>query len=140
MALHDLSAAIWFVPALLVLVVAVLLWAAFRARVRSSRRDSRHKARYQTIATILPNTRMDRGSPRAVVNEKAARWQTLTLRERQVAELAAAGKQNVEIAQALHLSPSTISSHLKNIYRKLDIHSRRELANHLQALGHEAER
>lgn len=48
-----------------------------------------------------------------------------------VAELAAEGKTNKEIAQALYVTPKTVEVHLSNSYRKLDISSRRQLAGAL---------
>ncbi len=51
----------------------------------------------------------------------------LTAQEQRVAELAAGGLSNGQIAAALHLSPKTIGHYLERIYVKLDIHSRREL-------------
>jgi DNA-binding CsgD family transcriptional regulator len=53
---------------------------------------------------------------------------TLTERERQVASLVVDRKTNPEIAQALFLSPKTVETHLRNIFRKLDVSSRVELA------------
>jgi DNA-binding NarL/FixJ family response regulator len=45
-----------------------------------------------------------------------------------VAELAAAGPTNREIAQALFVTQRTIEVHLTSIYRKLGISSRSQLA------------
>jgi len=53
---------------------------------------------------------------------------SLTASERRIAELAAAGRQNREIAATLHVTLSTVEFHLRNVYRKLAIASRRELA------------
>jgi len=53
--------------------------------------------------------------------------QSLTASELRVAELAAAGQTNKQIAQALFVTPKTIEVHLSNAYRKLEISSRREL-------------
>jgi DNA-binding CsgD family transcriptional regulator len=47
----------------------------------------------------------------------------LTLREAQVLELLAAGCRHVEVAERLGVSPHTVSSHAKNIYRKLGVRS-----------------
>lgn len=52
----------------------------------------------------------------------------LTAAERRVAEQAAAGHTNREIAARLHLSVHTVETHLKRVYSKLDIGSRRQLA------------
>ena len=51
----------------------------------------------------------------------------LTAAQRRVAELAAAGHSNAEIARQLYLSVNTVQTHLKHIYSKLGINSRREL-------------
>jgi DNA-binding NarL/FixJ family response regulator len=52
----------------------------------------------------------------------------LTAREREIAELVAAGRTNREVADQLVLSPRTIEAHLRNIYSKLGVRSRVELA------------
>jgi DNA-binding CsgD family transcriptional regulator len=52
----------------------------------------------------------------------------LTPTEKRVAELAAAGHTNREIAQALFLSVHTVEHNLRRVYSKLGIRSRTELA------------
>ena len=52
----------------------------------------------------------------------------LTAREREIADLVAAGHTNREIAEQLVLSTRTIEAHLRNIYAKLGVRSRVELA------------
>jgi DNA-binding CsgD family transcriptional regulator len=52
----------------------------------------------------------------------------LTVAEQRVAELAAAGRTNAEIARQLYLSVNTVQSHLKHVYSKLGVSSRHELA------------
>jgi DNA-binding CsgD family transcriptional regulator len=54
--------------------------------------------------------------------------EALTPKERQVAHLAAAGKSNPEIAQALFVTRKTVETHLGAVYRKLDVGSRTELS------------
>jgi DNA-binding CsgD family transcriptional regulator len=49
---------------------------------------------------------------------------SLTPSERRVAELAAAGHTNREIAETLFLTKNTVEWHLHHIYRKLDVNSR----------------
>jgi DNA-binding NarL/FixJ family response regulator len=55
----------------------------------------------------------------------------LTAQELQIARLARDGLSNPEIGARLFLSPRTIEWHLRNVFAKLGIRSRRELANAL---------
>ena len=55
----------------------------------------------------------------------------LTASERRVADLAADGQTNRDIAQTLYVTPKTVEVHLSHAYRKLGIGSRRELAGAL---------
>ncbi|WP_345582612.1 helix-turn-helix transcriptional regulator [Streptomyces prasinosporus] len=56
----------------------------------------------------------------------------LSPREAEVAELAAAGMSNREIAATLHLSPRTVEQHIARALQKTGVHSRQQLA---RALG-----
>jgi DNA-binding NarL/FixJ family response regulator len=53
---------------------------------------------------------------------------TLSLRERQIVQLIAAGKTNHEIAGTLFLSPHTVKSHVSHILQKLALPNRTEVA------------
>jgi DNA-binding CsgD family transcriptional regulator len=55
----------------------------------------------------------------------------LTAQERQIAQLARDGLSNPEIGARLFLSPRTVEWHLRKVFAKLGIHSRRELADAL---------
>ena len=57
----------------------------------------------------------------------------LTPREADVLEHLQAGRSNAEIALALSVSVETIRTHRRNIYRKLGVRTRRELASLTQA-------
>jgi DNA-binding CsgD family transcriptional regulator/tetratricopeptide (TPR) repeat protein len=61
----------------------------------------------------------------------------LTRQERQVAAIVGHGATNREAADQLFLSPRTIDFHLRNIYKKLQVRSRTELAVRLAAIDAE---
>ena len=53
---------------------------------------------------------------------------TLTRREREVAELVGRGLTSRQIASELHISEHTVDKHVANILRKLNLHSREQVA------------
>ncbi|MEZ5406864.1 MAG: AAA family ATPase [Acidimicrobiales bacterium] len=59
---------------------------------------------------------------------------TLTGRELEVAELVRAGRTNREIAEELFLGLKTVETHVRNIFHKLGITSRRQIAGHLETM------
>ena len=79
-------------------------------------------ARRELVATGL--------RPRRAALEGAA---ALTPRERQICELARAGKTNRAIANELFLSVKTVETHLAASFRKLGVRSRSRLAGALDA-------
>jgi len=56
---------------------------------------------------------------------------SLTASERRVADMAAQGRSNREVAQALFVSLRTVETHLTHAFQKLGIESRAELAGAL---------
>jgi pimeloyl-ACP methyl ester carboxylesterase/DNA-binding CsgD family transcriptional regulator len=78
------------------------------------------------LARLFPGARpRTTGTPRT--SRPLAGWGSLTDAEQRVADLAAAGLSNPEIAAQLYLSRSTVETHLKRIYAKLAIDGRRQL-------------
>lgn len=65
--------------------------------------------------------------------EGSQRWRLLTRREREVAVHVVEGLTNRQIASRMSCSPHTVNFHLRNIFRKLDITSRIEIARHALA-------
>jgi DNA-binding CsgD family transcriptional regulator len=57
----------------------------------------------------------------------------LTAREEVVARLVASGKSNREVAEELYLSTKAIEYHLSNVFAKVDVRSRHDLAARLNA-------
>jgi DNA-binding CsgD family transcriptional regulator len=79
-------------------------------------------------------------NPRVTVSIRAAaadeisdllcRAHGLTARERQLVDLARGGLATTELAQALAISPYTVQDHLKAIFAKTGVRSRRELLSY----------
>lgn len=84
----------------------------FRALVR--RENESYWAR---IAHLIPE-----GQVKTILDEK------LCEREREIVSYVVHGFPNREIATRLCISERTVSTHLVNIYEKLNVHSRAELA------------
>jgi len=61
--------------------------------------------------------------------------QRLTAREHEIARFVAEGLRNAEIAQRLAISESTVKTHLNNIFQKLHLRDRVELALHALRVG-----
>jgi DNA-binding CsgD family transcriptional regulator len=59
----------------------------------------------------------------------------LTGREIEIARMVAARKSNKEIGGALQISARTVSTHLSNIFAKLSVGSRGELADYVRERG-----
>jgi DNA-binding CsgD family transcriptional regulator len=58
------------------------------------------------------------------VNRPVSGWDSLTDAERKVAVLVIQGFTNKRVATRMFLSPHTVGFHLRQIFRKLGIHSR----------------
>ncbi|MGH3264688.1 MAG: LuxR C-terminal-related transcriptional regulator [Trebonia sp.] len=65
---------------------------------------------------------------RATSARPTAGWESLTETEQMTATLVAEGLTNQQAAERMYLSPHTVAFHLKQVFRKLDIGSRVELA------------
>ena len=60
----------------------------------------------------------------ALLQQRRASPRVLTDRQVQVLQLVAAGKNNRDIAGALHLSEHTVARHMQNVFAKLGVSSR----------------
>jgi DNA-binding CsgD family transcriptional regulator len=108
---------------------------------RENRRvDARRQLRtaHEMLATIGMEAFAERARKELQATGEKVRRRTvetrddLTAQERQIALLAADGLSNPEIGAQLFLSPRTAEWHLRNVFTKLGIHSRRELVNALR--------
>ncbi|MEU7077851.1 AAA family ATPase [Streptomyces sp. NPDC046409] len=66
---------------------------------------------------------------------RGAEWQVLTAQERRIADLAACGLTNREIANRVRVSPRTVGAHLYRIFPKLGVTSRAALSEALADNG-----
>jgi DNA-binding CsgD family transcriptional regulator len=91
------------------------------------------KTAYDMFATMGANAFAERARVElAATGERARRRSVdtsndLTPQEDQVARLASQGATNREIAERLYISDSTVDYHLRKVYRKLGLSSRRAL-------------
>lgn len=75
------------------------------------------------VAEAVTANLTNRGDERAFLNQLAPR-------EREVLQLVAKGCTSVQIAQRLHIAPSTADAHRRNIMRKLDLRGIAELTRY----------
>ena len=107
---------------------------------RENRRvDARHhlRAAHDQLTSIGMEAFAERARSELLATGETVRRRTvetrddLTAQERQIARLAREGLSNPEIGARLYLSPRTVEWHLRKVFAKLGIHSRRELADAL---------
>ncbi len=89
-------------------------------------------ATFEELGTPLWATRARAELER--VNVAPGAGSELTPSERRVAELAASGMTNRDVAQAMFIHPKTVEANLARVYRKLGIHSRAELGRRMSGL------
>jgi len=108
-------------------------------RRENRRADAREQLRtaYDLLTAIGMEAFADRARVELQATGETVRKRTvetrddLTAQERQIARLAREGLSNPEIGARLFLSPRTVEWHLRNVFNKLGIRSRRELAGAL---------
>ena len=79
-------------------------------------------------APLMDLVRADMRGLNRRVRQAPTRSGAVTAREWDVMSLAALGRTDAEIAQALWLSRRTVTTHMHNVLKKLGLHSRFELA------------
>ena len=94
---------------------------------------AKHERAIREIKTLgIHYTRADESRIFAMLEEIPEMKEGLTDREREVAELAARGLRNHEIAGELHISENTVKHHLKNAFQKMNIDRRSRLIEMLR--------
>ena len=79
-------------------------------------------------------------SPGPASRERDREPAPLSLREGEIVNLVAQGFKNKEVAEKMFISEQTVKNHLHNIFDKLDVSDRLELALHFVARRYPAER
>ena len=99
-----------------------------RSKQRKAARGSLSAAQeiFDRLGTPLWSERARGGLARIAGRRPAPAWR-LTSAEAQIADLAAIGRTNREIAGELFISTKTVEANLSRVYRKLGVRSRREL-------------
>ena len=108
-------------------------------RRENRRLDAREQLRlaHEMLARIGAGAFAERARRELVATGQAARRHSvemrddLTAQERQIARLAVDGRTNPQIGAELYLSPRTVEWHLRNVFAKLGISSRKELCDAL---------
>ena len=105
------------------------LGAAQRRAKRKRKRARRWRRRCAASTPSAPRRGAGRRETSSLASAAGAPGDPgLTATERRVAELVAAGRTNKEVAAALFVSRRTVEAHLRQVFRKLGVRSRTELA------------
>ncbi|KQB56545.1 response regulator transcription factor [Acidovorax sp. SD340] len=87
------------------------------------------------MTPIIARQLLTRLSPAPATTSALPADATLTARERDILAKLARGYTYAETAEILGISPSTVQSHVKNIYSKLAVHSKTEAIHEARQLG-----
>jgi DNA-binding CsgD family transcriptional regulator len=115
-------------------------------RRENRRSDAREQLRvaYETFASMGADAFAERASNELLATGEKVRSRRdeardeLTPQEEQIARLARDGLTNPEIGAQLFLSPRTVEWHLREVFSKLEINSRRQLRTALPETGRAA--
>jgi DNA-binding CsgD family transcriptional regulator len=117
----------------------IMAWGAPGAVAELIKRLPTRSLGTQAAAGLGPDRPGD-GSDRVPPPAPPAGWFDLTARELAVASFAGVGLTDLQIGRRLHISPHTVNYHLRNIFRKLSVNSRVQLAHLLPAGAVDRER
>ncbi len=98
----------------------------FRWQMMQSKLDAYNDSVLVVVPTAL--TEDEHVLPESNRESFSKRLQAFTSREQEILLMIAAGKNNKIIARELDISSGTVKVHVKNLMRKLNVHSRLEVA------------
>ncbi|MDH6144459.1 DNA-binding CsgD family transcriptional regulator [Kitasatospora sp. GP30] len=99
-----------------------------RAQARTELRAAHEAAAAMGMEAFAERARRELVATGETVRKRSLGAPVLTPQEAQIARLAATGHPNAEIGAQLFLSPRTVEWHLRKVFAKLGISSRREIA------------
>ena len=106
------------------------------ARLLQEARNQGRVADYATrLLLAFPTAEAAPASPAVMPAASSDLLEPLSDREIEVLQLIAEGLTNREIASRLYLTLNTVKAHTRNIYGKLDVHSRTQAVMRAQTLG-----
>ena len=90
-----------------------------------------------TVIGVWAGTRLvgHRAGPEFTPNDQALRSLGVSVREKQVLDLLAAGLANKEIARRLKISPNTVKTHVAGVFAKLEATRRTQAIYKARSLG-----
>ena len=80
----------------------------------------------QVITSL--NTKVDEDDYLRILDTKCAKYD-ISSREKEIMLLLFKGSQYKEIADKLFISDNTVKTHIRNIYKKCNVHNKVELIN-----------
>ncbi len=86
----------------------------------------------QTGATVAETTE---AMPSSLRRAQSGLIEPLSERELQILRLLTTNLSSSEMAEQLFISPNTVRTHIKNVYQKLDVHSRAEAIDRAHEVG-----
>lgn len=110
----------------IVLVIVIVILSIYAFRYRGPRRRPRGRPRVRKLNAV----NVEQVAPVRPVN-----WEALTVRQRAIALRVAAGESDKDIAIALGITPGTVGTHMKEIFRRMNVRSRMQLVARMREMG-----
>ena len=108
----------------------VMIFVEFKEYIEDILKELKNKPLVTRIlAFSYPQEEPDKETAKSPI---AKNYELFTDREKDVVKLVVYGYKQSEIAAELHISVDTVKRHMKNIYSKLDVHTKAELIEKLE--------
>jgi len=104
------------------------------ARWEAALAEGRAMSTDEVVEYALSKEDAATAAPRLPEQQSVEEPPSLTRREREVAALVAQGYTNRQIATGLFVSERTVETHVANVLRKLNVHSREQITSRLDTL------